>query len=90
MEVLFLCQENLVINNVMGRPAHNKTCQVRVSLKLVIEDGAVCGDEDGAAEGQSVVADAAEEHTHRTSRVQGEYSVSSQPPVVPQGSSRSI
>ena len=45
----------------MGHPAHYKTCQVRVSLKLVIKDGAVCGDEDGAPEGQSVVADAAEE-----------------------------
>ena len=38
-----------------------KTSQVRVSLELVVEDGAVCGDEDGAAEGQGVVAHAGEE-----------------------------
>ena len=38
-----------------------KTSQVCVSLELVVEDGAVCGDEDGAAEGQGVVAHAGEE-----------------------------
>ena len=52
------------------------TCQVGVALELVIEYGAVGGDENGVAEGEGVVAHAREEeqravpqrHRHRELR----------------------